>query len=140
MVSTQSCSSSALTSAMESSGLTPGSGVRNRRKGVSYPAFHYSRGVSGGVKMFQGKFYNAGGSGLLWAAALLLSAVFGCATNPATGEHQISFVSQSQEVRMGQEADPAIIQEYGLYDDRNLQHYIDSVGQKLASVSHLPKL
>lgn len=64
----------------------------------------------------------------------------GCATNPATGKRQISFVSQSKELDMGREADPAVIAEYGLYGDSTMQRYVDSIGQKLARASHLPDL
>ena len=64
----------------------------------------------------------------------------GCATNPATGKRQISFVSPSKEVEMGREADPAVIEQYGLYGDSAVAKYVDSVGQRLASVSELPAL
>ena len=71
--------------------------------------------------------------GCAWIIALgALTA--GCATNPVTGKHQISLVSQGKELQMGREADPAIIAEYGLYGDSTVQHHIDSVGQKLAKV------
>lgn len=75
---------------------------------------------------------------LAGAAGLLLLA--GCATNPATGKRQISFVSQSRELAMGREADPAVIAEYGLYGDSTVQRYVDSIGQKLARVSERPDL
>src|SRR5688572_15388738 len=78
-----------------------------------------------------------------WVHAILvvlLVAMAGCATNPATGERQISLVSSGQEVEMGRQADPAIIAEYGLYQDRDLAAYVDSIGQALAKVSHLPSL
>jgi predicted Zn-dependent protease len=64
----------------------------------------------------------------------------GCATNPATGAKQISLVSRGQEMEMGRAADPAIISEYGLYDDPKLAAYVDSVGQRLGKVSHLPTM
>jgi predicted Zn-dependent protease len=70
----------------------------------------------------------------------LALAVAGCATNPATGKRQISLVSTNKELEMGREADPAVLAEYGLYGDSTVQRYVDSVGQKLASVSHLPDL
>ncbi len=76
-------------------------------------------------------------------ALLLVYSLFGasgCATNPATGKKQISFVSQGQELSMGRESDPVIIAQYGLYENAALQKYVDSVGQKLAKVSHLPNL
>ncbi|HXL14451.1 MAG TPA: M48 family metalloprotease [Methylomirabilota bacterium] len=74
-------------------------------------------------------------------AAFLAALTFaGCATNPATGKKQISFVSTSKEADMGRESDPAVIEQYGIYGDSTVGHYVDSVGQKLASVSHLPAL
>lgn len=72
--------------------------------------------------------------------AVILAFLAGCATNPATGEKQISLVSSGQELEMGRQADPAIIAEYGLYQDRDLSAYVDSVGQALGRVSHLPNL
>ncbi len=74
------------------------------------------------------------------AFAAALGVGGGCAVNPATGKHQINFVSTGREVEMGREADPAVIAEYGLYGDAATQSYVDSIGQKLASVSHLPNL
>lgn len=72
--------------------------------------------------------------------AVLVVFLAGCATNPATGERQISLVSSGQELEMGRQADPAIIAEYGLYQDRDLAAYIDSIGQALGRNSHLPNL
>jgi predicted Zn-dependent protease len=79
-------------------------------------------------------------SRLLIAVLALGMAAGGCATNPATGAKQISLVSRGQELEMGREADPAIISEYGLYDDPKLAAYVDSVGQRLGKVSHLPTM
>ena len=76
-------------------------------------------------------------------AALATGAVLagsGCAVNPATGKRQINIVSTGRELAMGAEADPAIISEYGLYGDAAVQSYVDSVGQRLGKVSHLPDL
>ena len=64
----------------------------------------------------------------------------GCATNPATGHKQISFVSTEKELAMGRQSDPAILSEYGLYDNPALQKYVESVGMRVAKVSHLPDL
>ena len=79
---------------------------------------------------------------LVTVTLLAASAVggHGCATNPATGSKEISFVSRGRELEMGREADPAIIAEYGLYGDKALAAYVDSLGQRLAKVSHLPDL
>lgn len=74
---------------------------------------------------------------------LFLSALvsfISCATNPATGKRQLSFVSRHKEVEIGKESDPAIVYEYGVYDDTALGKFVDSVGQRIAKVSHLPDL
>ena len=70
----------------------------------------------------------------------LLTIPPGCATNPATGKRQLSFVSRNKELEMGKEADPAIITEYGLYADSSLAKYVDNVGQRVGKASHLPDL
>lgn len=64
----------------------------------------------------------------------------GCAINPATGSRQINFVSESSEVKMGREADRAIMGEYGAYDDTALVAFVETVGQKLAAASERPDL
>ncbi len=74
--------------------------------------------------------------GLLATAA----AAFACATNPATGERQLSFMSEEKEIALGQENDAQVRQEMGSYDDRALQEYVTSVGMKLAMVSERPGL
>ena len=76
----------------------------------------------------------------LFFAAAAAGPMAGCATNPATGSKEISLVSRGRELEMGKEADPAIVAEYGLYGDPALASYVDSLGQRLAKVSHLPGL
>lgn len=63
-----------------------------------------------------------------------------CARNPVTGKRQVALISESQEIAMGQEADPQIIAQYGLYEDSILQAFINQKGQQMAAVSHRPKL
>src|SRR5262249_23185931 len=69
-----------------------------------------------------------------------LDGSFGCARNPVTGKRQIVLVSESQEIAMGRESDPQVRQEYGLADNPALQQYIQTLGKKLAGVSHRPNL
>lgn len=64
----------------------------------------------------------------------------GCARNPVTGKKQLVLMSEKQEIAMGQEADPQIVQAYGLYQDKALQAFIDQKGQEMAKVSHRSKL
>lgn len=63
-----------------------------------------------------------------------------CAVNPATGERQFSLMSEAQEIAIGQETDPQIIAEMGLYEDDELQRYVSDIGHKLAAVSERPNL
>jgi predicted Zn-dependent protease len=44
-------------------------------------------------------------------------------------------ISESQEIEMGRETHPEILEEFGLYDDPKLNTYVNEVGQKLARVS-----
>jgi predicted Zn-dependent protease len=75
-------------------------------------------------------------------AALLLatSLFFACARDYVTGKRTLSLVSESQEIATGREADPAIVAEFGLYDDPKLAAYVDSIGQAMVRVSHRPTL
>jgi predicted Zn-dependent protease len=63
-----------------------------------------------------------------------------CAVNPVTGKKQVVLMSEAQEIAMGQEADPQIIQEYGLYEDKAIQDFVSARGKKIAAVSHRPDL
>ena len=63
-----------------------------------------------------------------------------CTTDYVTGKRTFSLVSESQEIQMGKEADPQIIAEYGLYDDLDLQAYVNGIGQDIAKVSQRPNL
>ncbi|QMU29343.1 M48 family metalloprotease [Adhaeribacter radiodurans] len=59
-----------------------------------------------------------------------------CATNPVTGKKDISFISKQQEIAMGQQADPEVINQFGLYPNKQLQNFINEKGQKMVAVSH----
>ena len=78
------------------------------------------------------------------AAALFVAAlaVFtaACATNPVTGKKQVSLLSEAEEAAIGQQQDAEIRREMGVYNDRRLEHYVNEIGQQLASRSHRPNL
>ncbi len=63
-----------------------------------------------------------------------------CAVNPVTGKKQVVLMSEEQEIAMGKEADPQIIAQYGLYEDKALQDFINQKGKAMAAVSHRPSL
>ena len=75
-----------------------------------------------------------------FAAAALLLALGGCAVNPATGERQLSFVGEGQEIAMGRDADPGIVAQMGLYPDSAVQRYVRDLGLRMAAVSERPEL
>jgi predicted Zn-dependent protease len=70
-------------------------------------------------------------------ALLLLS---NCSVNPATGKQQVNFFSEAEEIEMGRQADEEIVAEVGLYDDPELQAYVEELGQELAAQSERPHL
>jgi len=74
------------------------------------------------------------------AAALAAAAIVGCATNPATGRRMLSLVSESQEIEMGREYAGQVEATMTLYDDADLQAYVERVGRELAAVSERPDL
>jgi predicted Zn-dependent protease len=59
-----------------------------------------------------------------------------CARNPVTGKKEVVLMSEQQELAMGQEADPQIVAQYGLYEDSALQRYMRQQGQQMAAISH----
>jgi predicted Zn-dependent protease len=59
-----------------------------------------------------------------------------CAKNPVTGKRQVMFMSEAQEIAMGKEADPQIVNYFGLYEDPTLQRFINEKGQQMAAISH----
>jgi predicted Zn-dependent protease len=77
---------------------------------------------------------------MLAAACAAVAAAMACATNPATGQRQLSFMSEEKEIALGQENDAEVRKEMGSYDDRALQEYVTTVGMKLAAVSERPNL
>jgi predicted Zn-dependent protease len=74
------------------------------------------------------------------AAGLGAAVLAGCATNPATGERELSLIGEQQEISMGREADQDVQATIGVYDDPALQAYVEGVGNRLAAASERPDL
>ncbi len=64
----------------------------------------------------------------------------GCAVNPVTGKKQLVLVSEAQELAMGQQYDPSIVAQFGLYEDEKLQAFINEKGKQMGAISHRPQL
>lgn len=69
-----------------------------------------------------------------------LSLTSGCAVNPVSGQSDFVLLSEDKEIALGRENHAGIIKRYGLYKDQKLQDYIQSVGERLAAVSHRSNL
>jgi predicted Zn-dependent protease len=70
----------------------------------------------------------------------LLLWILSCATNPVTGKQELMLLSESNEIKLGQEMDLQVIREYGLYEDPQSAAYLNGICQRLGKVSHRPNL
>jgi predicted Zn-dependent protease len=73
-------------------------------------------------------------------AAVALGQLVACATNPVTGRPQVVLMSEAQEIQMGKEAAPQIAASMGLYEDAELQRYVEGIGLRMAASSQRPQL
>ncbi|HYX90630.1 MAG TPA: M48 family metalloprotease [Myxococcaceae bacterium] len=71
---------------------------------------------------------------------IALASAAGCVKNPATGERQLSLISEQQEIALGQQAREEAVQSLGLYDSKGIQEYVSAIGKKLAASSERPNL
>lgn len=72
--------------------------------------------------------------------ALTLIFIWSCAVNPVTGKREFMLLSEADEIKLGQQSDPSIVQMYGVYEDENLQKYLNDLGNKMVKVSHRSQL
>lgn len=74
--------------------------------------------------------------GLIIAVISLVSYFGSRSFNPVTGEEQYVSLTQEQEIALGLQSTPQMIQEYGgLYADEQLQQQIDAIGYRLVDSS-----
>lgn len=64
-----------------------------------------------------------------------------CQINPASGEKEISLMSKREEISIGKQENEKIIKQFGgIYQNKKLQNYVNSLGQFLTNTSELPNL
>lgn len=81
------------------------------------------------------------GKTLLLSLCFVFSVLAGCFTNPITGKAELMFISEQQDIEIGRKYAPEVEKQMGgRIANQKLQGYIDSVGQKVAGVSHRPDL
>jgi len=74
------------------------------------------------------------------ALIVVVGASSGCVTtgtNPISGNKRAYAYSWEEEVKLGTEADKQIQQQYGIYENKELQQYVDRVAQKVLAESHM---
>lgn len=77
---------------------------------------------------------------LVLLTVMVVGVITACTVNPATGNRQLSLVSESQEIALGRQNDQQIVETMGLVDDPELQEYVDRLGKTLAAQSERPDL
>ncbi len=73
-------------------------------------------------------------------AVLAISMIISCAVNPVTGKKEFMLLSEQGELALGQQSDPGITATYGLYQNDEIQAFIQKKGQEMAKISHRPGL
>ena len=71
---------------------------------------------------------------------LIFVSIAGCAVNPVTGTQDFVLISENEEIAMGREYNAQILKKNSIYQDKELQDYVQSIGDSLASKSHRPNL
>ena len=73
-------------------------------------------------------------------ALLSILVLADCATNPVTGRPELVLMSEAQEIQQGKEAAPQIAATMGIYQDDELQRYVEGIGKRMAALSERPHL
>lgn len=63
-----------------------------------------------------------------------------CAVNPVTKKREFMLLTESDEIMLGKQTDGEVLQIYGKYEDATLDAYVNTLGQKMAKLSHRPTL
>jgi predicted Zn-dependent protease len=77
----------------------------------------------------------------LLIAGFILCLCTGCAFNPITGEEELMLFPEKDDIAIGRRYAPEVEKQLGgRIQNESLQRYIDSVGRRIARVSHMPNL
>ena len=66
--------------------------------------------------------------------------VSGCSVNPVTGKQDFVMISENQEIAMGKRYHSQVLQQIPVYQDAELQAYVQRIGDSLSKKSHRPNL
>lgn len=76
----------------------------------------------------------------IFMLCILLSGVYGCSVNPATGEADFVTMTEGMEVSLGRSEHEKIIEQVAIYDGEALNEYVTKVGEKVAATSDRPNI
>jgi predicted Zn-dependent protease len=74
----------------------------------------------------------------LFCTGVLL--IISCAVNPVTGKKQIMLMSESQEIALGLSYNPQVLATFGVYQDENIQNFVQAKGTEMGKISHRPNI
>jgi len=77
---------------------------------------------------------------LVIGVSVLFAAAVSAEYNPATGEDDIVFIGEAQEVRMGKSLAKQVEKKFGLTQDAGIQKRVSDIGQKIAAICDRPQL
>jgi len=63
-----------------------------------------------------------------------------CSINPVTGEQDFVLMTENQEIALGKKHHAQVLQQTPAYKDKDLQDYVQSIGDSLSLNSHRPNL
>jgi predicted Zn-dependent protease len=63
--------------------------------------------------------------------AAMLFFTYSCAVNPVTGKKELMLMSEEQEKALGLQSDPSIIASFGLYQDEQIQAFVQEKGAQM---------
>lgn len=70
---------------------------------------------------------------------LIILIISNCSINPATGERELVLLSENEEDTIGKTEHPKILESFGgVYENKRLQNYIESLGNYIVNTSELP--
>jgi predicted Zn-dependent protease len=75
------------------------------------------------------------------ALSPIIPLIYSCEKNPITGRSELSFISKEEEIQLDKESSKfQFSNDYGTIQDKEVNNYINTVGQSLAKVSHRPDM
>lgn len=73
---------------------------------------------------------------LLITLVVLSVSLVACSINPVTGDRDFVLMSEGEEIALGRQYSQQVLKDYRVYDDPELQAYIQSVGDQVSRISH----